>query len=371
MRWPALNEYREAIQYPDFCFSDSELQKAEVIRDFQGLPAVSSGNYASVYSLKLTTRRVAVRCFNMHVPDHEQRYSEISRALQKSRLPYTVDFRFIPDGILVDGNRYPILLMEWVEGEPLIKYVEKNLSKPEKLADLAKQWFQMSKALQKAGIAHGDLQHGNVIIRNDEIKLIDYDGMYVPALNGWESHERGHRNFQHPSRAGEFCVHLDNFSNWIIYSALVILSIDPSLWFEAESHDECLLFQDSDFKNPDECKTLQRLANKSEHLKSIGARLRAIMKSEFNSIPNLDHTAPLTAEDKLSVDNITELLGANSGGESIEEIRLQADIFRRVWDSRYYRRSNRLMKRAETKLTELTNYLNTLEKVEDQLVAPP
>ena len=195
MAWPAPNSYREAIQCPQICFRDPDLKAGLVVVDKQGLPAVSSGNYASVYSLSLPSGRIAIRCFNHRVPDQEQRYDEISRQLRLSSLPYTVDFRFVSEGIMVDGDWYPILRMEWVSGDPLLNYIETNLSQPEKLMALAQQWMQMARRLQRSCIAHGDLQHGNIIISNDAIKLIDYDGMYVPALDGLKSNERGHRNY--------------------------------------------------------------------------------------------------------------------------------------------------------------------------------
>ena len=40
-------------------------------------------------------------------------------------------------------------------------------------------------------IAHGDLQHGNIIVQDDgTIRLVDYDGCYVPELAGLKSNEK-------------------------------------------------------------------------------------------------------------------------------------------------------------------------------------
>ena len=43
----------------------------------------------------------------------------------------------------------------------------------------------MTADLERHGIAHGDLQHGNLLVAADgTFRLVDYDGMYVPALRG-------------------------------------------------------------------------------------------------------------------------------------------------------------------------------------------
>jgi serine/threonine protein kinase len=124
-----------------------------------------------------------------------------------------VPFHFLRKGILVRGSWYPIVKMEWVNGETMDSYIKNNLRNSSALRDLAVRWLQMLSALQRASITHGDLQHGNILIINGEIKLIDYDGMYVPALAGRGSHEVGHRNYQHPRRTEHhFGANVDNFS---------------------------------------------------------------------------------------------------------------------------------------------------------------
>jgi hypothetical protein len=89
----------------------------------------------------------------------------------------------------------------------------------------------MIKTLQQASVAHGDLQHGNVFVVGEELRLVDYDGMYVPSLTGKTSHEIGHRNYQHPHRTErDFGPHLDTFSAWVIYASLIVPAIDSTLW---------------------------------------------------------------------------------------------------------------------------------------------
>jgi len=166
------------------------------------------------------------------------------------KLPYTVGFKYQPEGIRVRGQWFPILKMEWVQGENLLSYVQTRLGQPA-LRQLAEKLVTMSLRLAEAGVAHGDLQHGNVLIVGGEPRLIDYDGMFVPALAGWRSHEVGHPNFQHPCRTDmDFGPTADHFSVWVIYLSLLALSSDAHLWSRYRGGDECLLFRRGISSNP-------------------------------------------------------------------------------------------------------------------------
>src|SRR5574341_1249786 len=228
MPWPTPQDYQEALQNPGRSLADPELRAGRVELDPLGLPKPRTGGFASVYRVHCGQGDWAVRCFLRDFQDQQERYTAISDHLTRVKLPYTVDFTFLPQGIRVRGQWYPILKMKWVEGERLDHYIERHLRSPSVLLGLAAHWIQMVKALQQASIAHGDLQHGNVLVVQGNLKLIDYDGMFVPRLNGQVSHEVGHRNYQHPLRtASDFGPHLDNFSAWVVYMSLIALSVDP------------------------------------------------------------------------------------------------------------------------------------------------
>ena len=248
MAWPTPQDYNEAVQSPATSFTDPELKSGEVETDKLGLPRPISGRFAVVYNMRCGPRNYAIRCFQSHVPDQQERYAAISAHLKQSHLAYTVGFDFLPEGIRIRGQWYPLLKMEWIAGQPLHTYVENHLRDSAALIRLATNWITMTEALQKVSLAHGDLQDGNVLMAGDNLKLIDYDGMFVPALAGKMSNESGHRNYQHPNRSAlDYGLFLDNFSNWVIYVSLVALAIDPSLWTRLKGGDECLLFRKSDF----------------------------------------------------------------------------------------------------------------------------
>lgn len=251
-RWPTLQEFNEAIQNPTSCFSDPELKNGRPVLNKLGLPRVDSGAFGSVYRIRCEGRDYAVKCFSQEVRDQADRYRRISEYIVNDDLESTVAFEYLADGIRIGRNWYPMLKMEWVDGLSLSQYIERNLHDRLALEDLAGQFREMFSCLAVAGIAHGDLQHGNIIVlSNGRLRLVDYDGMFVPQLNGAMSNELGHRNYQHPQRAPRhFGPYLDNFAARIIETSVVALSEDPDLWQRLNGGDDCLLFRASDFKNP-------------------------------------------------------------------------------------------------------------------------
>jgi len=183
--WPSSNDYTAVIQSPQICFRDHDLKTASVERNkLTRMPKVWTGNFAQVYELTTPTKRVAVKCFTRSAADLTHRYSEVAKAIAASKLPYFVDFHYMPDEMLVNGRRYPVVKMQWIEGESLDKYVESHLYRPRALLDLGASLMKMVRDLEYWQLAHGDLQHGNLVITPSGLKLVDYDGMFVPVFRG-------------------------------------------------------------------------------------------------------------------------------------------------------------------------------------------
>lgn len=296
MGWPTPQEYNEAIQNPASAFEDPELRAGLPLLTPLGLPRPITGAFASVYQLACPkARTVAVRCFLRDFSDNQDRYAAISAHLGRMRLPYMADFTYLANGIRVNGRWYPILKMDWLEGEALQTYVERNLHNPDALRSLAEQWVQMSKLLRSSAIGHGDLQHGNVIICGGQLRLIDYDGMYVPALAGKQSHEIGHRNYQHPQRSErDFGPGVDHFSTWVVYTSLVALSLEPQLWRDFGGGDECLIFRREDFERPANSRLFRSLQGAADpRLASLAAVFRSVTLQAPERVPPIDGPLPV------------------------------------------------------------------------------
>src|SRR5262245_51050668 len=190
--WPDLTEYHAAVQHPERAFRDAGLRQASVELDRFGMPKPATGGNAVVYKATEADATWAVRCFLRPISDHAERYEAISKHVQKAKLPYGTRFLFLEEGIRVGDVWYPVVKMEWVEGQLLHRYIEDKLDKPPVLAGLRTCWRALVRELEAAKIAHGDLQHGNIVVRDLDLLLIDYDGMWVPALDGRAATELGH-----------------------------------------------------------------------------------------------------------------------------------------------------------------------------------
>jgi hypothetical protein len=261
-RYPTPSEYQEAVQFPDAAFADSELQEATPRTNPLGLPQPVTGAFAAVFPMRTASgRTLAAKCFLADVQDQRERYAALSDHLAEADLDATVDFEYQPGGVTVDGDAYPLLVMEWVDGTALNRYVERHLDNPDALERLAEAWAELVAALEANRVAHGDLQHGNVLVEEagdgtaDEagrprLRLVDYDTMYVPALEGRGSAEVGHRNYQHPDRTdADFGPAIDRFAGLAVYTALRACAARPALW-DAYDTGENLLFRDADYYDP-------------------------------------------------------------------------------------------------------------------------
>jgi hypothetical protein len=252
------------------------------------MPIVASGNFAYAFKLRDLTngRATGVRCFRGFISDRDRRYSLIDKYLDVNPNSNLTNFEFDPEGILVAGRRYPIVSMEWIEGPTLDLYVEQVLGNKAALQHLADAWLKVIESLHSTQVAHGDLQHGNLIVHNSQFRLIDLDGMFVPAMQGWNSSEIGHQHYQHPDRGfKDFNLALDNFSALVIYLSLLALADAPELWHEF--HDENLIFSKVDFVDPHSSKLFSRLKKMGQQHQHLGDALIAATKAKPGDAPYL------------------------------------------------------------------------------------
>ncbi|CAN5613467.1 hypothetical protein BH23BAC4_BH23BAC4_16760 [soil metagenome] len=310
--YPTPSDYQEALQYPHAAFSNPELADGEVDAGPLGLPQPITGTFATVFRVETPGGTRAVRCFLSGSEDQQDRYLALERKLRtlrdqsrKGASAYFATFDYEAAGIRVGSERYPLLVMEWVGGINLSRFVEHHLDKPEVLGQLAENWRELVKVMEASDIAHGDLQHGNVLVEDHpdgpRLRLVDYDAAYVPALQKRLAAEVGHRNYQHPDRTErDFGPHLDRFSALIIYSALVAVSRRPELW-EQFNTGENLLFTASDFYHAYESAILKEL-RKDPEMKPLAEAVRRACLAPLEAAPILESvitgTDPVGDEDE-------------------------------------------------------------------------
>jgi hypothetical protein len=282
--WPSARSFNEAVQCPGVCFSDPSLRLTQPAVDRLGMPLVTSGQFAYVW-LRSTNGDVT-RCFRGYLGDRDQRYRAIEKHLRRFPLAVLSGFTYDPEGILVNGNRFPITFMKWIDGPTLDSYVAEMLGRSEVLLHLAAEWLKLIDSLNKAQLVHGDLQHGNIIVERGQLRLVDHDGIFVPEMRGWQASELGYQHYQHPRReASLFDATLDNFSALVIYLSLRALAEQPVLW--QEHHDENLLFTKADFLEPATSSLFGKIKLLGPELSGLAVILEQAALGAPNAAPSL------------------------------------------------------------------------------------
>ena len=291
MPWPSIADFTAAVQNPAVCFVDPELAGGTVEpHPRMGTPLVYSGNFATVYPMAAAGgRKYAVRCFTREVKDQRERYGHLDNYLRYTLPPTLVEFEFHEKGIMVNREWYPIVKMEWVNGSPLNKHVRDNLDNNTELRRVARRWRGAVGDLLTRDIAHNDLQHGNVMVQSDSsIRLVDYDGIFLPQYQGQDSPEIGHRNFQHPGRTGQhYATYVDNFPTLVIYLTLLALAADPGLW--RFNNDDNLILTKADYADPANSDCFRALkGNPDPIVRHLTGELEKYCSVTVDQVPQLE-----------------------------------------------------------------------------------
>lgn len=289
MAYPTIEQYQTALQHPNTAFTDPQLAAGRIKSTNLGLPLVASGGFALTYALEVVGKKFAVRCFHREAKDIERRYTAISNKLRTLSSSYFVAFEFQAKGVRLHSATYPLVKMAWADGETLGQFVESNYQNKAKLTNLLGALSQLAAYLESQGIAHGDLQEGNLMVADEgrKIQLIDYDGMFVPEVAALGGSELGHRDYQHPRRAtAHFGPRIDRFSFIVLNLCLRALCIKPSLWNQSQSGAGVIVCRANDFAAPGQSKILQEIARIPELAASV-KNFIAVCSADFSTTPTL------------------------------------------------------------------------------------
>lgn len=260
------NDIINAVNNINLFLKIKELEGAEVKKNQNGQPFFFTGGFNMVFQLKKKSIKWALRVWHVQLPSLKNRFKKISKYLNHNKTSYFADFFYDENGLLVNGIPTDTIRMEWIEGLLLKDFIKINLYNKWKLLNLAKTFLEMCNELHKNGISHGDLQHGNIIIdKNDNIKLIDYDSICVPDIEGEEELVTGLKGYQHPSRLNSkslTSLKADYFSELIIYLSIIAIAENPSLWKDYDvENTEVLLFDETDFTDITQSKIYDSLVS--------------------------------------------------------------------------------------------------------------
>ena len=252
MQYPLISEYLTAIQ--DAHDNLDKLNHLVPVLDKHGEPYRSSGAFAVVFKMKdeLTGKCYALKCFTEDQEGRAEAYRQIAEELEFVDSPYITSVKYLEKELFVDSNceddEFPVLLMDWIEGETMETYIAENYTDSYEMSMLCCRFCKMAAWLRSQSFAHGDIKPDNIIVRPDgTLTLVDYDGMFVPAMKGQKSPTIGTKDFSHPLRTiDDFDETIDDFSLASIALSLKAISLDSSLLQNYGASDR-LLFSATDY----------------------------------------------------------------------------------------------------------------------------
>ncbi len=282
--FPSAGDYAIALQNPDRAFNIRDFKNAQFEHTKLGMPLGIPGSTAVVFKAQVNGVEQALRFFTRDDASSRGRYTAIHPYLTGGSLTHSLaTAEWIDEAITVGGRPLPMIRMQWVRGLTLDKYVANlvQMSDAIALAKLAESWRAVVGQLQFSGFAHGDLQHGNVLVGpSGDIRLVDFDGVWVQPLAGEPApHEWGHPNYQRIDRP--WGPWMDTFSGMVIYTSLVALSKSTQHWYELYN-GENLLFRRDDFRYPFQSSAWNRVEMvRDSRLSELTTRLKSFCEPNW------------------------------------------------------------------------------------------
>ena len=264
MQYPLISEYVRAIQ--DASNNLDELAHLVPVQDDHGEPYRSSGAFAVVFKMKdeQTGKCYALKCFLEEQEGRAEAYRMIADELDCVDSPYVTSVKYLEKEIFVDSSceedEFPVLLMDWVEGVTMETYIANNYQDEYAMGMLCYRFCKMAAWLRSQPFAHGDIKPDNIMVRPDgNLTLVDYDGMFVPAMKGQKSPTIGTKDFSHPLRTvNDFDETIDDFALASIALSLKAISMNSTL-LDTYGASDRLLFSENDYRNPSNSKVISAL----------------------------------------------------------------------------------------------------------------
>ena len=264
MQYPLISEYVKAIQ--DASDNLEQLAYLTPVLDDHGEPYRSSGAFAVVFKMqdKSTGKYYALKCFTEEQQGRAEAYRQIADELDLLDSPYITSVKYMEKELFVDSqceeDEFPVLLMDWVDGETMEAYIAANYHNQSAMSMLCYRFGKMAAWLRTQSFAHGDIKPDNIIVRPDgSLSLVDYDGMFVPSMKGCKSPTIGTRDFSHPLRTvDDFDETIDDFSLASIALSLKAISMKSTL-LDTYGASDRLLFSENDYRNPSNSKVISAL----------------------------------------------------------------------------------------------------------------
>ena len=293
MAWPTPREYSLALNKVGKKLPGPGLAGCEFQNNPQGLPKPQVGGFGAVFEATTPDgRRWALKFFHKKALGTRRRYRLLADWQKIHPMPGLVSCVWHEKAILVRGKEYPMVQMPWIEGVRLSDFLAKHHDSPAVCDVLLDCWLKLMESLRTAGIAHGDLQHNNILLVPEggnrfQMRLVDLDGFWLPDLKDIPSSEIGHKAYQHPFRANDpYHQFTDRFPALVIALSLMALTEHGGNLWRRFHIGRNLIFRRSDFLNPHQSPLFLTLrASGSERVRKLSLVLEGACTQSPDQIP--------------------------------------------------------------------------------------
>ncbi len=240
------------------------------------------GSSALIFKISINGAWHGLKCYTSTVERHKAIYQD--RLLQRELYIPSSD----QGGVWLD-----VLLYPWVEGETLVRYIERNVEQGNTplLEQLSKRFDALALSMLQSEDAHGDITAENIIIDSTgELHLIDFDTAFTPALANMRSIGLGTQAYQHPKRTPfDYNRDIDDYSLALISTALSLIAIDHTI-YNRFSNIDGLLFDPAEILGGQRYElfdvALETLATSG---RALDYRIAQLLKSGSVALPPLQH----------------------------------------------------------------------------------
>jgi hypothetical protein len=207
-RWPLPVAYDDSLFDPKHWMASDDLKgmQVETAGPLGHSSIYQTGGFAVVAKARISGEVWAIRLLYKQQADLEERYQVIhARQAQGELLDVMVPVEYRDDEIGVSGftDRFPVILVKWVEGSVFNRFVE-NACRSRDIAglkNLRSALADLEARMRELQMAHGDLSGDNMMVSDDKqdltLKLLDYDSLWLPEIRNLKS-SVGDGELQHP-----------------------------------------------------------------------------------------------------------------------------------------------------------------------------
>tara|TARA_Y100000590_G_scaffold396091_1_gene476519 strand:- start:1744 stop:3030 length:1287 start_codon:yes stop_codon:yes gene_type:complete len=300
-QWPSINSIEYAIENIHDHANREELKKYKM-ESKKGLLYQFQGAFAVIYKgINDKKHEYALRLFTARNFMAMDRYNKLSTYFEKNKIyercTYFTEFKYLPRAIEIYINtvdteakrteNFPILRMGWVTGKSFEDFIKETTSTDE-IKKLTKNFLHMINKLEELKISHGDLHPKNILVDGElNLRLVDYDCIYISDFKGNSQPEGGDADCQHPHRKKfTYDEKLDRFSALVIY--LGLLAISENIDLKSHKNSGEFPFSQTDFVDPSSSELFSKLEILSPSVRFLTKKLAHYCKSDIPEISSLN-----------------------------------------------------------------------------------